>query len=331
MLSWSSKVVLKKQSKPDLCGFSNKGWYLSSDIIPSETIANAKSAMAEYYQGRIDKRLPCSEAIANDGHNTNSAIRNNEFVTLQKRAFADLAFHPSILSIVSKLLDTPKIRLFADSLINKKPQLISCSGTVGWHTDKAYWPTCSSNQLLTAWIPLQDVSVEMGPLELITQSNNWHQNQEIKALFGFGKPDLSQLEAKLKELNYPFKKQLMTLKAGQVSFHHCDTIHCSRPNTSNINRVALAVHFQGEKNNYQVAYKDNGEKLQLVTISFAEEIKQGTQITMTQTFSHYFGIMAKKYFNPPHGLQLCFIFPWKLIIWRLHAYKIQKLLICPVF
>jgi len=247
----------------DFKAFTEMGWYVSDKILPEKLINNAKNSINEFYQGKVDFKLNTTAPIANDPEDNNSALRNNELVTLQKKAFADLAFHPSVLSRVAKLLDTKEVRLFADSLINKKPQLKNSKGIVGWHTDKAYWPTCSSNQLLTAWIPLQDVTVEMGPLELISKSNHWQHSQELKSLFGFNKTDLKELHAKASELGYPVEKKLMTIKAGQVSFHHCDTIHCSTPNVSNKNRLALAVHFQGKANHYQPAFKQNGEKIKI--------------------------------------------------------------------
>lgn len=257
--------MIKSDSKSELDSFLAQGWFKSPKLLPKDLIDDAIKATEEFYQGNIDFQLSSIEAIANDSDDPNSALRNNEFVSLQKAAIAKLAFHPMILSTVAKLLGTSEVRLFADSLVTKKPQLIKSAGIVGWHTDKAYWPTCSSNQLLTAWIPLQDVTLEMGPLEVINKSNNWKHQQEIKALFGFGKPDLRELETKLRELGYPVEKKSMTLKAGEVSFHHCDTIHCSRPNTSNKNRMALAVHFQGKNNFYQIAHKENGER---ITISY---------------------------------------------------------------
>lgn len=255
--------------------FKNQGWYISEETLPLDLITRARNAVDSFYLGEVDSQLKTNTAIANDCDDENSAIRNNEFVTLQKQAFADLAFHPIILSHVAKLLDSNTVHLFADSLVNKKPQKPDSSGIVGWHSDVAYWPTCSSKQLLTAWIPLQDVTVEMGPLELLSESNQWHQDQKIKELFGFGKPDLSKLEERLVELGHSLKPQLMTLKAGQVSFHHCDTIHCSRPNVSNVNRIALAVHFQGEQNTYKPAFKPCGEKIEISYDKICRRDKDG--------------------------------------------------------
>jgi ectoine hydroxylase-related dioxygenase (phytanoyl-CoA dioxygenase family) len=46
-----------------------------------------------------------------------------------------------------------------------------------------------------------------------------------------------------------------------VSFHHCRTIHGSRPNTSDRPRLALAVHMQDEANRYVPATDGSGRLL----------------------------------------------------------------------
>ena len=59
----------------------------------------------------------------------------------------------------------------------------------------------------------------------------------------------------------------MIIKKGQVCFHNCHTIHASGINTSEVNRVALAVHFQDTANQYQKAYKADGS---LISIGYDE-------------------------------------------------------------
>ena len=238
--------------------FEKTGFHISPVIIPENIIAAARQGVCEFYAGDLDTPLPSYAGIAND---TDSAttLRNNEFSTLQKNSLKALGMHDNIIEISAALLRSKTIRLFSDSLITKKPQTMQSKGNVGWHSDKSYWPTCSSNQLITAWIPLQDVSLEMGPLCILESSNLWKQSKELKQYFGFNCPDLDSFEEYLKLRGKPLKKHMMTLKAGQVSFHHSDTIHCSEPNISNHNRCSLTMHFQGDKNHYQTSLDDSGE------------------------------------------------------------------------
>ena len=38
---------------------------------------------------------------------------------------------------------------------------------VGWHTDRGYWKTCTSANMLTAWIPFHDCDERMGTITMI--------------------------------------------------------------------------------------------------------------------------------------------------------------------
>jgi ectoine hydroxylase-related dioxygenase (phytanoyl-CoA dioxygenase family) len=44
----------------------------------------------------------------------------------------------------------------------------------------------------------------------------------------------------------------MCLARGDVSFHHCRTIHGSGPNRSTTERLSLSVHLQDGDNAYQI-------------------------------------------------------------------------------
>ncbi|MFY0593569.1 phytanoyl-CoA dioxygenase family protein [Roseivirga sp.] len=247
----------------DITFYQEHGWYITPVIIDEDTIDLARVAADEFYAGILDHTLMNGDRIANTSNDKGASIYNNEFVTLQKKGLANLGFHPLILATAAILSGSESIRLFADSLVTKKPSPEAQNNTVGWHTDKAYWPTCSSDQLLTAWIPMQDCTLDMGPLFHIDKSQQWKDNTDLKRFYSFNKQELNQLESHLKEVVSDYKEVPMLLKKGQVSFHNCNTIHASRPNISKVDRMALAVHFQDHANRYQKAYKANGELIEI--------------------------------------------------------------------
>lgn len=250
--------------------YKERGWYVSDLIIPEEIIDSAIESANEFYEGKIDFNFRGNNAIANDSVDTKGAIKNNEFVTLQKEGLQNLGFHPLIAETAALLAETDEIRLFADSLVNKLPSNENM-GAVGWHSDKAYWPTCTSEKMLTAWIPLQDCTLDMGPLTHIDNSCLWKKDEKLKKFFSFNNQDLASFEKYLEQERQGYTKTPMTLKKGQVSFHNCNTIHASYPNTSDKNRVALAVHFQDASNTYRKQYKENGE---LIVISYDKICKK---------------------------------------------------------
>ena len=52
----------------------------------------------------------------------------------------------------------------------------------------------------------------------------------------------------------------MILEKGQVSFHHCLTIHGSYPNRGEQPRIAFALYLQDYNNRYQV-YRNQGKQV----------------------------------------------------------------------
>lgn len=250
-------------SEKDIAFYQEHGWFIASFSLENTLIDKAITGAEEFYEGRLDRALKNNERIANSASDTHTVIQNNEFVTLQKKALAEVGFHPLVVATAAILSETEEIRLFADSLVNKKPSPEKKGNAVGWHTDKAYWPTCSSNNLLTAWIPFQDCTIDMGPLFHIDTSNHWRNNKALNSFYSFNNQSLGGLEEYLKSEVPDYKEVPMLLKKGQVAFHNCNTIHASRPNISKVNRMALAIHFQDQTNHYQKAYKGEGELISI--------------------------------------------------------------------
>lgn len=278
-------------SKKQVDFYKKNGWYISEKIIPESILDNANIAVQEFYEGKIDSYLKGTIGIANDEYNIDSAIRNNEFVTLQKKEIQALGFYPLIGAIASVLAETSEVRLFADSLINKLPEKPLNKGIVGWHSDKAYWPTCTSNNMITAWIPLDDCSLDMGPLTHLNGSHLWRNEKELLRFFSFNNQDLSMFESYLKTKKQNCTKTSMILKRGQVSFHNCHTIHASYPNVSNKKRLALAIHLQDKNNKYRETYQENGE---LVVLGYDKICSKDSNGNPDYRDSELFPLIFKK-------------------------------------
>ena len=99
-------------------------------------------------------------------------------------------------AIAARLTGSPTIRFFADTLVDKPGRLPENESVVAWHTDRAYWGTCTSDNMLTLWIPFQDCTVEMGPLVYVDGSHLW---SETEAMRTFRCKNLHELERKFPE------------------------------------------------------------------------------------------------------------------------------------
>lgn len=247
-------------SSKDKAHFTEKGWYKSPIIIPEKMIDDAITGYEELLTNKIDNSIVNWINKANDA---NSSFVNIEFSGIQNDKIGNLINYPFIASCVSVLIGSPVLRTFSDSIISKTPQSSTTNNdAIGWHTDKAYWPTCSSSNMLTVWIPLQDCSIDMGPVIYIDGSHNWPVDPELHKLISF-RDNRDQIEKYVEKNNLNLNKTYMNLKKGQFSIHNCHLLHGSMPNTSNQNRIALALHLQDESNHYKTVYDENGNEIHI--------------------------------------------------------------------
>ncbi|NJL10121.1 MAG: phytanoyl-CoA dioxygenase family protein [Calothrix sp. SM1_7_51] len=248
-------------TEEDIAFYEKHGWYASKKVIPSEIIDQAVFGSERFYRGERDAKLPGEKGYTDWKPEDGNGIRNNEYVSLQNQEFAKLCFQPIISAIAASLARTKQIRLFADSLLCKPPiDEASNNNAIGWHTDKAFWSTCSSDNLLTAWIPFQDCDESMGPLVFIDGSHKWSDSQNIKFFYN---QNLDNVEDTFRSSKREIVKVPMTLKKGQISFHHCRLVHGSYPNKSQSLRLAMAIHMQDENNHYRPIWNNKGEPIHI--------------------------------------------------------------------
>lgn len=260
-------------TEEDIAFYEQHGWYISKPILADEVIDRAIQGSESYYRGERDMKLPITSGYSDwkpeDGYNV---VRNNEFVSLQSQALRQLALQPIIGAIAARLARTKQIRLLDDQLVYKPPQDRHGKSAVGWHADRAYWGTCSSDNLLTAWIPFHDCDESRGPLVVLDGSHKWSGIQNTRF---FNNPNLEDMEHKFSQEGRKIVKVPMTLKKGQVSFHHCWTIHGSYPNRSQSFRLALAVHLQDEANKYRPFWNSKGEQIHIADELLCRKLPNG--------------------------------------------------------
>ena len=139
----------------DVAFYAEHGWWISPKVLSDDFIDAAVDAAERFYRAR-DRTLPFEDGYSNwtedDGFDV---VRNNEFVSLQSDDLRAVACQPVLGAMAARLAGSAGIRLLDDQLVYKPPSAPGAMTAVGWHADHAYWGTCSSQRLLTAWIPFQ--------------------------------------------------------------------------------------------------------------------------------------------------------------------------------
>jgi ectoine hydroxylase-related dioxygenase (phytanoyl-CoA dioxygenase family) len=221
--------------------------------LPESVLNTAYDGIQRFYDGERDYVLPFEEGCVNWQKGDGDGPRNNEFISLQKKELHDFAAYPVLGAVAARLTRSKTIRLLDDQLFYK-PSATSAAPALGtgWHADAAYWATCSSNKLITTWIPFHDVPENRSPIAVMAGSHLWTGLQDFRY---FNQQNFQEMEQRLRDEGKEVRVVPLTMKRGQASFHHGWTVHGSYPNTSGQPRLSYAAHYQDGENHYR-AYKD---------------------------------------------------------------------------
>lgn len=246
----------------DIAFYEANGYWVSpAGVVSDAAIDLALRGAERLWRGEVDTPLPvaggCSRSTIVDA----TTPRNDEFVSLQLAEFAEFVRQPLIGAIAARLTRSDCIRLLDDQLVWKPSLPNRPDATVtGWHADAAYWSTCSSARLTTAWIPLHDVAPDNGPLLVLPGSHRWTGLQDLRH---FNVTDLATVPARFRSAGRDVEPVAMTLRRGQVSFHHAWTVHAARPNTAGRPRVSMAIHLQAGDNRYRPFTTADGREIHI--------------------------------------------------------------------
>ncbi len=154
---------------------------------------------------------------------------------------------PEIVRAAAALMNTDTVRVWHDQVQYKPPRQ---GGATSWHQDHPYWPIIQPADLVSAWVALEDATIENGCMWMIPGSHRWgaYKNSgSIESDENFTPtPDLSFVPGGVLPEKVPCE-----VKKGHVLFHHCLTWHGSPTNRSNRGRPAIAVHYMPGYTRYQ--------------------------------------------------------------------------------
>jgi Phytanoyl-CoA dioxygenase (PhyH) len=259
-------------TETDIEFFEDHGWFISDRIIPDDVIELALVGRDRLYRGERDQNFADLTQFSNWNSEDGDRLRNDEFVARQIQEFQPLVFYPLLGEIAARLLRSSGIRLFEEQLLTKPPQTPGTVNAIGWHTDLSFCSFSTTEKMIACWIPLQDCTIEMGPLVVLDRSHKW---TEYRSLRQFQSQDLDSFTQELEAHGKLVKPVPMAIKRGQVSFHHGWTIHGSYPNHSSQNRVVVAVHLQDANNKFKLVNSPKGEPYRHHLDQFCETLPNG--------------------------------------------------------
>ena len=211
--------------------FRRNGHVVVRGLAKPEEVATARPAIVEAgVQGRIDHRpLEDRDTYGKAFVQMFNLWRLDEVV----RAFV---FARRFAQVAADLMGVDGVRLYHDQALFKEPG----GGFTPWHQDHFYWPLDTENSI-TMWIPLVDVSEDMGPMTFASGSHR------MGTLGDFPIGDRSHEEfGKVIDARGLEVAPSGPFSLGDANFHAGWTLHSAASNTTDRMREVMTVIYFAE-------------------------------------------------------------------------------------
>ena len=161
-----------------------------------------------------------------------ASLRKLDNPAFHRPVFRQLAKHPALVAMVQQLIGQP-LSVFFSQVFMKPPEV---GGPKPIHQDNFYFGPDDPDATLTAWIALDDATIENGCLFYC----DVHQSEVAEHQAPEGQPFNLQITDAIASR---FEMLPAPVPRGGVSFHHGNTPHQSSANRSMRPRRAAAFHY----------------------------------------------------------------------------------------
>ncbi len=151
--------------------------------------------------------------------------------------------------IATELMQTDGARLYHDQALFKE----AGGGITPWHADQYYWPL-NTDKTVTAWIPLQAIPLEMGPLEFSAGSHAIVEGRELSIC------DESEQKMEQKLRVTDFQHVIEPFELGEVSFHSGWVFHRAGANQTEEMRKVMTVIYMDKDMILKAPENENQQK-----------------------------------------------------------------------
>jgi ectoine hydroxylase-related dioxygenase (phytanoyl-CoA dioxygenase family) len=153
-------------------------------------------------------------------------------------------FSPRVGFWAARLLKAAELRVLHDQVLYKPPSTrdgaVVSAGNIGWHQDAPHFDVFDTTTFITAWIALQDCSLDNGTIQFIAGSHRWGYCRDANT---FREKDLDDLQKRFADGERPWRPVAAIMRPGQVSVHSGLIFHGSGPNRSDRPRMSIAVNL----------------------------------------------------------------------------------------
>jgi ectoine hydroxylase-related dioxygenase (phytanoyl-CoA dioxygenase family) len=156
---------------------------------------------------------------------------------------------PRFGRIAAELMGVSGVRVYHDQALIKEPG----GGITPWHQDQHYWPIATDN-MVTMWMPLVDISPEMGVMRFASGSH-------VRRYLGdrpISDDSEREFDEYVREQGFRITAGV-AMSAGDATFHYGWTLHGAPANMTNENREVMTVIWY--EDGARVAEPDNANRV----------------------------------------------------------------------
>mgnify|MGYP001208667697 CR=1 FL=1 len=234
-------------SQEQVAKFLEQGFLNVGPVYTTEEADSLRQRLEQVISGKSDHNPEALRNLRGDNLEEKDVVIQIVNIWQADDLFRTHLYNPKICEIACELIDTSTLRVWHDQIQYKPPKT---GGPTEWHQDHPYWPIIEPSDLISAWVALDDATVDNGCMSMVPRSHHWgpHKGGTIGTIEdGFTPdPDLSLIPPSEKIAIVPCE-----VKKGECMFHHCLTWHGSPPNPSEKGRPAIAVHYMPGYTRYQ--------------------------------------------------------------------------------
>jgi len=234
-------LITYQVTPQDVAEYWARGYWISPKLIDDDTIAKMRASLDRLFDGERDGDGWYFEDPPSP--QPTEALKRVINAWWVNDAVNELVTDTGLGKIAADLMKVDAARLWADQALSKPGGGPDASGAanVGWHQDYSYWHITSTDNMVTAWIALQDTDLSNGGMRTLACSHNWGL---VEGSDRFYDPNLDGLRKYFDDkIKGEWIDEPCILKAGQASFHHSLTFHGSEANRTYEPRMSVVGHY----------------------------------------------------------------------------------------
>jgi len=218
-------------SEADLTYFRENGFVKLKNVLSPALLDYYGAAIARYVAEKSRHYKPLNERDT-----YGKAFLQIGNIWQHDPLVKEFVFSQRLGKIAADLLGIQGVRIYHDQALFKE----AGGGHTPWHVDQHYWPM-ATDRSITAWIPLQETPVEMGPVQFAAGS----QRMELGRNLAISDDSEREIDSHMKLSDFQMVNQ--PYEFGDISFHLGWTFHRAGANQTDRPRNAMTIIYMDEQ------------------------------------------------------------------------------------